>query len=967
MFHKIFALTLVVCGALAATAATAFANAPNPTSVQVINEQPGPGGNGVTVTIAGTWTWDQAVPSGGQKDCNDSRIGVGYAVDWGDNAANKPLPGPNGAKIYPGDAQDDWVHSVSEGMGDGTDQATGGNLEEPGSSSNDGSNLIVDGPFNSKPGPGGPGGPGGGGTTLPETGGKVTESMTGMTADAVDNDFGANPFAPYTDSGEQGISDGSSDAVPTNSDAAKWYSNCGPTQPKGAVIGGQPILGANGQPAQEGNTDASSPQNGYPNGYWGPISHTYTGSGPYTICPVMYDPHGQSVGGPANDPKQITADANGDNSVQSNGNASACPITVTFKGQSSITTNAQPQSPTTTGQALSDTATISGKSSPGGSVTFNLYGPSDPGSCLSTPVYTDTVTSHTSVSSSISTFQSGTYAPSAPGTYRWTASYSGDSNNSPSSEGCNGGDESTTVNTPGQAAITAVKTEADSSQGEALGSGPITANPGDAISYQVQVTNTGNVALSNLTLSDTVHNQTFGDATCSNVEGPFTDPSDDTPLSGSLAPGHVAYFTCSYVVPAGTTGQITNTATVTGSPPSGPPVTSPPTTVTATPAAIKVTKLESDPAVSGESSPSAGPIIANPGDTIFYVVQATNTGDENLINPSFSDALTNQGFASTTCSNIAGPYTSPSGGAFSGALAPGQSVYYTCSYLVPSGTTGPVTNTGAVTATPANGGNNVSGQSTVQASPGCQSSQPGSTSCFTVLKEQEIIGSGGSFQTTPLSGNVGQIVEYQITATNIGNTALAFGTLNDPQCDAGTVTGGPGSGAVAPGKTTTWYCSHKLTTADQSNGSVTNVALVPAGPPGGTPRTEQSNPVITTVPTPPPAPPSSPVQTTSVKACTVTAANLKRVRIHNGTEFVISGAHITQVVFRLNGKVIKTLTKPNDKGKFMVKVSKARLKVGSNSVTATITEPCGPQVKAASLTRRPVIARKPVKAIGFTG
>ena len=49
-------------------------------------------GSNLTVTVSGTWTWDKRVPTGSQLDCNDTRIGVGYAVGWGDNTANPLKP-----------------------------------------------------------------------------------------------------------------------------------------------------------------------------------------------------------------------------------------------------------------------------------------------------------------------------------------------------------------------------------------------------------------------------------------------------------------------------------------------------------------------------------------------------------------------------------------------------------------------------------------------------------------------------------------------------------------------------------------------------------------------------------------------------------------------------------------------------------------------------------------------------------
>ncbi len=276
---------------LGAAATAALANAPQPTSVHVDSEVRN--GNSVTITISGTYTWDQRVPTGPQKDCNDQRAGVGYGIDWGDNTAN-PLKTGN-TTIYVGDANDNWVHSVSESPWSKTP-------------SSGGATMTFDGPFKNGPS-------------------TVTEDMTGVTADAAANGFGP-----------QGIPDGVTSAAPVQGSKYQWFSNCGPTAQ--STLYGQTI----------GNSDPSNPSQGYPNGQWGPISHTYTTPGPYTICPVMYDPHAGPVGTAQTDPNQLTAggqNANGDNSVQSNNNPTGCPIvsTVPSAPPSSPSSPTSPSSP----------------------------------------------------------------------------------------------------------------------------------------------------------------------------------------------------------------------------------------------------------------------------------------------------------------------------------------------------------------------------------------------------------------------------------------------------------------------------------------------------------------------------------------------------------------------------------------------------------------------------------------------
>jgi hypothetical protein len=73
---------------------------------------------------------------------------------------------------------------------------------------------------------------------------------------------------------------------------------------------------------------------------------------------------------------------------------------------------------------LNDSATLSGGASPGGSITFDLYGPSD-SACSGTPAYTQTVP----VSGNGTYSTTNITAANMVGTWSWTASYNGDANN----------------------------------------------------------------------------------------------------------------------------------------------------------------------------------------------------------------------------------------------------------------------------------------------------------------------------------------------------------------------------------------------------------------------------------------------------------------------------------------------------------------------------------------------------------
>ncbi|HEX2180460.1 MAG TPA: hypothetical protein VHL54_13260 [Actinomycetota bacterium] len=115
--------------------------------------------------------------------------------------------------------------------------------------------------------------------------------------------------------------------------------------------------------------------------------------------------------------------------------------TFTFDGQgpaaTTIVTAASPSVPV--GGQIFDTATISGGNNPAGTIAFNLYGPDD-ADCSGTVAFTSSVPV-----SGNGAYQSGSFSPTQPGVYRWTAAYSGDANNQPASSACNAANESVTV------------------------------------------------------------------------------------------------------------------------------------------------------------------------------------------------------------------------------------------------------------------------------------------------------------------------------------------------------------------------------------------------------------------------------------------------------------------------------------------------------------------------------------------
>ena len=110
-----------------------------------------------------------------------------------------------------------------------------------------------------------------------------------------------------------------------------------------------------------------------------------------------------------------------------------------------------PRNPTLTTQAsaaatlpsgtISDTATLSGATATAtGSITFSLYGPNN-AACTGTAIFTSTAT----LVNGVTVYTSGSYTPTAVGTYYWIANYSGDTNNTATANPCGAPNESVIV------------------------------------------------------------------------------------------------------------------------------------------------------------------------------------------------------------------------------------------------------------------------------------------------------------------------------------------------------------------------------------------------------------------------------------------------------------------------------------------------------------------------------------------
>lgn len=198
---------------------------------------------------------------------------------------------------------------------------------------------------------------------------------------------------------------------------------------------------------------------------------------------------------------------------------------------------------------------------------------------------------------------------------------------------------------------------------------PTQANPGDTVTYTYIVTNTGDVTLNPVTLTD-------------DQLGTITLPVT------SLTPGQNTSVNVDYTIQLGDL-PLTNIATASGTPPTGSAVSSN--------ASATVTEVGVVPPAPGIAvTKTVNPRRASPGDTVTYTYVVTNTGNVTLDPVTLND-------------DRLGPITLPVT-----SLAPGQSVTVTVDYTIQPGDL-PLTNVATVGGVPPAGGAvNASASATVR-------------------------------------------------------------------------------------------------------------------------------------------------------------------------------------------------------------------------------------------------------------
>ena len=239
---------------------------------------------------------------------------------------------------------------------------------------------------------------------------------------------------------------------------ASWKGGCG-REPLAATASNSVHPEATDLPCGNNTTNCA----GHPWGSWGyeksgglGYSHHFARRADVTsVCASFYDVHG---GGKfnsgkmqlVNGAKEITVTENGDNSIETNSfNTAQGQNCFSFAlTKPALTTNAS--GPVTIGGSISDTATLSGGSSPTGSITFTLYAPKANGDvdpfCSTFVATLGPVPVNGNRDYGSGPFTPSGTAPQTAGTYQWVASYSGDANNAPATTACGDAHEQSVVN-----------------------------------------------------------------------------------------------------------------------------------------------------------------------------------------------------------------------------------------------------------------------------------------------------------------------------------------------------------------------------------------------------------------------------------------------------------------------------------------------------------------------------------------
>ncbi len=228
----------------------------------------------------------------------------------------------------------------------------------------------------------------------------------------------------------------------------------------------------------------------------------------------------------------------------------------------------------------------------------------------------------------------------------------------------------------------------------------------------------------------------------------------------------------------------------------------------------------------------------------------------------------------------------------------------------------------------------------------------------------------------PATAAPGDTLTFSYTLTNPGDVPLTGVTASDDKCSPLTRTGSNAADTTLdPGDTWTYTCSYALQWSQGDANPVVNTVTTCGTPPGGgapggpAPVCDTDQHSTTVVPpstTPPSTTPETPAQGAGTAPATSQTPQIavSPVRVRPGSARLsgpkgcpttsavaasVSGRRIVKVTFYVDGKKVKTLTKANRNGRWVLPMNVKRFAFGTHRVRVTVQFAKSSQTKAKTL------------------
>ncbi|WP_420992322.1 DUF7507 domain-containing protein, partial [Brucella sp. SA075A] len=253
-------------------------------------------------------------------------------------------------------------------------------------------------------------------------------------------------------------------------------------------------------------------------------------------------------------------------------------------------------------------------------------------------------------------------------------------------------------------------------------------------------------------------------------------------------------------------GKVINTATATGTTPSGTSYESDPDTEQVPPDQAPGLSLRK----SGQLKDTNGNNLADAGEEIIYTFVVKNTGAVTMTNVTVNDPMLTRNNLTVT----PGPQT----------LAPGQEAIFTATYTAKQEDIdgGKVENTATGAGTPPGG------DTPIESPPSTVVVPPNEATGLEIRKSGQLKDTNGN-----KLADAGEEIVYTFVVKNTGAVTMSGVTVNDPMLARNGLTVTPGPQTLAPGEEVIFTATYTAKQEDIDGGKVENTATGTGTPPGG--------------------------------------------------------------------------------------------------------------------------------------